>query len=78
MMKTSKKASKKASKSDLSGYRTVVLTNGSEYVHNFNTTFGIIVLGPRQGASEMFLQDAVDVIKEINRYGAHKIWAELI
>ncbi len=73
-MKTSKKSKPKAE----GGFRTVVLTNGTEYVTHFNTTFGIISLGSRSEACEMFLKDAVDVIKDINSFGVHKLYAELI
>ncbi len=59
------------------GDRRVVLTNGTEYVHNFNTAFAIVVLGTREGASELLLSQAAEVLKDLRRYGTNKLWAEL-
>jgi hypothetical protein len=65
-------------KRDLGGFRTVVLTNGREYVEQANTTFGIVRFGTKSAAARMFLKDAADVIKDINKYGAHQVWAEVV
>jgi hypothetical protein len=63
---------------DLGGYRTVVLTNGRDYVTQFNSTFAIVQLGAKADACRMFLKDAVEVIRELGRYGVHQLWAEVV
>jgi hypothetical protein len=77
MTKTSRKT-RETPKADLGGFRTVVLTNGREYVEQANTTFGIVRFGSKAAAARMFLKDAVDVIRDINKYGVHQVWAEVV
>ncbi len=60
-----------------SGDRLVRLTNGTEYIAQFNTTFGIVRFGGKSEARVMTLADAVDTIKDIERFGVHKLHAEL-
>lgn len=66
----------KAKPVDLGGSRVVVLRTADGYVSNFNTTFGIIVVGPRKEASRVFLSDAVDIIRDVGRFGVHRLWCE--
>jgi hypothetical protein len=72
------KARKPETKKCLGGFRTVVLTNGAEYVAQYNTTFAIVRMGGKEEAARMFLKDATDTIKELGRYGVHKLWAEIV
>ena len=64
------------------GDRVVVLTNGKYYVTQFNSTFGIVQFGTKEEAirlkCEMSLSSAVDTIKDICRFGVHKLHAELV
>ncbi len=71
-MKTTKKTT------DLGGDRVVVLTNGSEYVTQFNTTFAIVQFGQKDAASRLFLKDAVEVIRDLGKYGVHRLYAEVV
>ena len=58
-------------------YRIVYITNGKGYLTNYNTTFGIANFGPKEKASKFFIKDVIGIIKDIEKFGAHKLWAEL-
>lgn len=72
---TTKRAAKRRQREG--GDRLVQLTDGTQYVTQFNTTFGIIQLGDRGHGWVMTLAQAVDVIKDIGRFGVHRLWPEL-
>lgn len=63
----------------LSGSRVVVATNGAgSYVEQFNSTFGTVVFtSTRSRAAKLFLSQAAEVIRDINRFGFHRLYAEL-
>lgn len=74
-MKTSKRKSKPRA---TGGDRTVVLTNGEEYVTNLQEQHAIVGFGPKSRAKKYFLRNVPDVLRNVNRIGHHKLWAEEI
>lgn len=72
-----RKKAKQARRERTGGDRLVRLTNGTGYVIQGNTTFGIVVLGPKSEALVMTLADAVGFISDVNRFGGVMIHAEL-
>lgn len=82
MSRTTRRTTKATRPKPLTGNEVVVLiASGPQngYVEQFNSTFGIIHCTPDKAkAARFYLSQAVDVIKDIERFGAHKVWAELI
>jgi hypothetical protein len=60
------------------GERLVRLTNGREYVESVNVTFGIAVTGAKDRALVMTLANAVEIIRDVNKFGGQQLYAELV
>jgi hypothetical protein len=75
-MKTKK--TKTAKRERQGGDRLVRLTNGPQYVVQANYAFAIVLLGAKDEAVVMTLADAVDAIRDLGRYGVHRLYAELL
>jgi hypothetical protein len=78
MKTTTRKTKTTKPVADLGGYRTVVLTNGTQYVTSYNVCFGIIYLGEKKDAARMYLKDAPEILRDLNKYGVHKLYAEVV
>lgn len=61
------------------GDRLVRITDGTGYVHNANTTFGICYLGEKAGSQQYTLEDAVGILADLRKWSNNaKLYAELV